>query len=298
MVILLTGVNGFFGNIIFNQISKDNKVLGLSRSGTDYNFSLDKKIPIFCLHFELVIHASGKAHSVHNDFDLNQEFYNVNVIGTQNLLDGLAKSSIPKYFVFISSVAVYGIDSGIAIRETTPLAATDPYGKSKIEAEVIVMNWCKQHNVVCTILRLPLILGPNPPGNLGALIKAIKRGYYFNIAGGRSKKSMVFGEDIAKAIIPVAKIGGIYNLTDGYNPSFVELSNLISIQLGKGKLKNMPFWIARIVAKFGDLFGNSALFNTKKFNKIVSDLTFDDTKARETFGWNPKSILESFKIKA
>lgn len=46
----------------------------------------------------------------------------------------------------------------------------------------------KQHNVVCTILRLPLLVGTNPPGNLGAMIKGIARGYYFNIGGGKSKK--------------------------------------------------------------------------------------------------------------
>ena len=143
---------------------------------------------------------------------------------------------------------------------------------------------------------MPLVVGDNPPGNLGAMIQGIKNGYYFNIAGGNVKKSMVLAKDIARSILKVAEIGGIYNLTDGYHPSFEELSNHISIQLGKGKPRNMPLWLARIIAKFGDLLGSKAPLNTNKLKKITSDLTFDDSKARKVFGWIPKQVLDGFKI--
>ena len=59
---------------------------------------------------------------------------------------------------------------------------------------------------------------------------------------------------------------------------------------------HMPMWLARIIAKFGDLLGTKAPLNTNKLKKITSDLTFDDSKARETFGWNPTHVLEAFKI--
>jgi nucleoside-diphosphate-sugar epimerase len=107
---------------------------------------------------------------------------------------------------------------------------------------------------------------------------------------------MVLVKDVAKAILKVAEIGGIYNLTDGYHPSFEELSNHVSIQLGKGKPMNMPLWLARIVSNFGDLLGSKAPLNTNKLRKITSDLTFDDSKSREAFGWNPTPVLEGFKI--
>jgi nucleoside-diphosphate-sugar epimerase len=293
---LLTGANGFLGKIISNQISDSNKIWTLSRNGSDFIFFLEKEIPDFTLKFDLVIHAAGKAHSVPKTELEKEEFYKVNVVGTQNLLEGLTKSGIPKYFVFISSVSVYGKDFGSDIDEKVYLGALDPYGISKIEAERIVLDWCKQHHVVCTILRLPLIVGPNPPGNLGAMIKGIQKGYYFNIAGGKAQKSMVLAEDVAKSILKAAEVGGIYNLTDGYHPSFAELSNHISIQLGKGKPMHMPMWLASIIANFGGLLGSKAPLNTNKLKKITSDLTFDDTKAREAFGWNPKRVLEGFKI--
>jgi nucleoside-diphosphate-sugar epimerase len=59
---------------------------------------------------------------------------------------------------------------------------------------------------------------------------------------------------------------------------------------------HMPMWLARIIANLGDLLGSKAPFNTKKLKKITSDLTFDDSKAREAFGWNPTHVLDGLKI--
>jgi nucleoside-diphosphate-sugar epimerase len=275
----------------------DNKsVFTLNRTTSSFNVDLSKDVPSFTDSFEYIIHSAGKAHSIPKNEIEKSEFFNVNVNGTKNLLLGLSNNKLPKYFVLISSVSVYGLATGININEERSLNAKDPYGQSKIQAEQLVIEWCKEHNVLYTILRLPLLVGENPPGNLGAIINGIKKGYYFNISDGSAKKSMVLAEDVAKNIFKVAEIGGIYNLTDGYHPSFAELSNHISIQLGKEKPINMPFWLARIIAKFGDLLGNKAPLNTNKLKKITSDLTFDDSMAREAFGWNPTPVLEGFKI--
>jgi nucleoside-diphosphate-sugar epimerase len=298
-MVLLTGASGFLGKIILENLTSkvDNlKTIGRS-SNNDFLCDLSIQSPLLSLdNLKLIIHAAGKAHIVPKTESDKQQFYNVNVVGTKNLLEGLTKSGIPKHFVFISSVSVYGKDFGSAIDENSPLLAKEPYGLSKIQAEQLVLDWCKMHNVICSILRLPLLVGSNAPGNLGSMINAINRGYYFNIAGGKSKKSMLLAEDLPKFILNVAEIGGIYNLTDGYNPSFEELSYHISFQLGKRKPINMPLWLARIIAKFGDLLGSKAPINTYKLKKITSDLTFDDNKARAAFGWDPKAVLDGFKI--
>ena len=89
-------------------------------------------------------------------------FHKVNVIGTQNLLKGLENSVVPQRFVFISAVAVYSESKGNSIYEYSELKSIDPYGKSKIQAEQFVLEWCTKRNVICTILRLPLIVGVNP----------------------------------------------------------------------------------------------------------------------------------------
>jgi nucleoside-diphosphate-sugar epimerase len=297
MNILLTGSNGFLGTVILKYISRDNTITKLSKSKGEYIISLEKKIPVFFEKFDLVIHAAGKAHSVPKTSLEKQEFFDVNFIGTQNLLLGLEESqSIPKAFIFVSSVAVYGRESGVNISEDDPLLAKEPYGLSKIKAEQLVIEWCKKNNVICTILRLPLLAGANPPGNLGKMIKGIKKGYYFNIAGGRAQKSMVLVSDVAECILKVSEIGGIYNLTDGYHPTFNELSRTISLQLGRKFVPNMSLFFATILAKIGDLIGDRFPLNSCKLAKIISPLTFDDTKAKKAFGWNPIQVLEEFKI--
>jgi len=292
MNILITGANGFLGKVIRNVLN-NNDIITLSRTNSTLNFDLSNSIPLIDTHIDLVIHSAGKAHlnPTSNDEILN--FYTINVVGTKNLLKGLMAKP-PKQFVFISSVGVYGLITGQTVKESTTLQARDPYGRSKMEAEEVVKKWCNEYNVICTILRLPLVVGENPPGNLGAMIRGIKKGYYFNIAGANVKKSMVLAEDVARSILKVSEIGGIYNLTDGYHPSFQELSNHISIQLSKGKPMNMPLWLAKIIAKFGDLLGSKAPLNTNKLKKITSHLTFDDSKAREAFGWDPTPVLKGF----
>jgi hypothetical protein len=58
----------------------------------------------------------------------------------------------------------------------------------------------------------------------------------------------------------------------------------------------MPLTFARLVAKFGDLTGGKAPIDSDRLQKITSNLTFDDSKARAAFGWNPTPVLEGFKI--
>jgi nucleoside-diphosphate-sugar epimerase len=297
MICLLTGGTGFLGSYISKVISENNVLVSLSRNSIQYSISLDQKAPVFSEKFDLVIHAAGKAHSIPKSSLDKQAFFDVNFIGTQNLLNGLEESqSIPKALIFISSVAVYGRENGLNISEDAPLLAKEPYGLSKIQAEQLVFDWCKRNNVICTILRLPLLAGVNPLGNLGAMIKGIKKGYYFNIAGGKAQKSIVLASDVAKCILKVSEIGGIYNLTDGCHPTFSELCRTISLQLGRKFVPNLPLFFAKFLAKIGDLIGDKFPINSNKLSKIISPLTFDDSKARKAFGWNPSPVTEGFKI--
>jgi nucleoside-diphosphate-sugar epimerase len=292
MKILLTGATGFLGKNIVKELSKENSIFSLSRSSGVYQVALENEVPYFEEKFDLVVHAAGKAHSVPKTEAERKQFHNVNVIGTENLLKGLEKVGVPEQFVFISSVSVYGQEFGIEINENHKLEAKDAYGVSKIEAEVLITEWCKKLNVVCTILRLPLLVGKKPPGNLGTMIRGIEKGYYFNIGGGKARKSMVLAEDVAVFIPKVALVGGTYNLTDGLHPDFHALSSTIS----KQKNKKMPFDLPLVVAKafglVGDLLGNKAPINSAKLKKITSDLTFDDSRARERLGWKPQGVLE------
>jgi len=293
--VLLTGSSGFLGKILMQHVCQKCSIKTLSRSTGDYVFRLEDGIPCFDDNFDLVIHAAGLAHSA-KKIGID-DFQKVNVLGTLNLLRGLENSAIPRMLIFISSVAVYGQAKGSLINEDASLRALDAYGQSKIDAEFVVINWCQLNNVTLTILRLPLLVGDNPPGNLGSMIKGIKSGWYFNIGGGTAKKSMVLSEDVANFVLKVAPIGGIYNLTDGYHPTFSELSERIATQCGQRLPLNLPMFAAKLLAMLGDLLGPKFPFNSEKLVKITSELTFDDSKARKNLGWSPTPVLEGFLMK-
>jgi nucleoside-diphosphate-sugar epimerase len=295
MNVYITGANGFLGKYVTNALKSYSNIKTIGRKNA--NLIADIRFQKFKIFdpIDLFVHIAGKAHLVPKSQTDILEIYKVNVNGARNIIKSL-EDNPPKKFVYISSVSVYGLKNGLKISEQTELLAKDPYGLSKIYSEQIILNWCKTNNVICTIFRLPLVVGYNAPGNLGTMLNGIKKQFYFNISGNLAKKSMVLADDVAKHIIPASKIGGIYNLTDGYHPTFIELSNHISIQLGKRKPMNIPFWFAMIISKFGDLLGSKAPLNTKILKKITSDLTFDDNNARLAFGWNPTQVLEGFKL--
>lgn len=297
MKVLITGAKGFVGEYIYNNISLKHEVFTLGRKNSDYSIDLSDAVPSFNRSFDLVIHAAGKAHVVPKTLESSEEFFKVNLNGTQNLLDGIDNtSSYPKFFVFISSVAVYGLINGKNVNESSSLNALDPYGKSKILAEQLVLDWCQRNDVICTILRLPLVAGKKPPGNLLSMINGIRKGYYFNVGIGDVKKSIVLAEDVSNIILIAAKVGGVYNLTDGFHPSMADLAKVISTQLNKNNPKSIPIWLAKIIAKFGDIFGELVPLNSNKLLKITSELTFDDSEARTKLGWRPRPVLKHFLI--
>lgn len=296
--VLVTGATGFLGKYMVQELSQHYLVHTLSRHATaDLIVDLGQQVPALKDHYDLVVHAAGKAHILEaNEMDA-ATYFQVNTNGTSRLCEAFDRlGAYPKALVFTSSVSVYGLESGELISETQPLHGISAYGNSKIEAELLLSDWCAKHSVTLSILRLPLVAGANPPGNLGAMIEAIKRNRYFNINGGDARKSMVMAADVAKWIPAIAATGGTYHLTDGYHPSFSELAALISKELGKNPPMSIPHWLALPLAFAGNYLGNKAPINNTQLRKIGATLTFDDSRARNTFGWNPGRVLDQFTI--
>jgi hypothetical protein len=79
-------------------------------------------------------------------------------------------------------------------------------------------------------------------------------------------------------------------------PSFRELENLIMAQLNKSTVFSIPFWVAKLLAKAGDVLGKNAPINSLKLRKITESLTFSNEKAKHELRWQPMSVLENFKI--
>ena len=295
--ILFTGGTGFLGKNAMPVLKERYEVTTCGITKNDMikaNFVTD--VPELPEKYDIVLHACGKAHVVPKTEAEKKAFFDVNYTGTKHLCEALEKVGVPKAIVFISTVAVYGCEYGDLITEEHPLEGKTPYAKSKIMAEEYLTEWCKKNNVVLGILRPSLLAGKDAPGNLGAMVNGVRRGFYMNIAGGKVIKSILMAEDIARILPTLVEKGGIYNVCDTRQPSFGELSISVAKQLGKGKPMNIPYWVAWCMAKVGDLLGSKAPINSYKLEKMTKSLTFSNEKARKELGWEPLDVLNNYKI--
>ena len=298
MNILFTGANGFLGRNLIPNLRKNHTIFTLGLKNSDHQCDLSKEVPNFeKLDIDVVFHAAGKAHSIPKTLDEKKVFFDINEKGTENLCAALEKNKLPSAFIFISTVAVYGLEVGELIHENSPLNGRTPYAQSKINAEFFLKDWCEKNKVKLIILRPSLISGLNPPGNLGDMIKGIKSGKYLNIGKGNAQKSVFYANDFAYIINNVSTINdGVYNVCDSHHPTFYELSEKISLLLGKSKPFSIPLFIAKLLALVGDLMGSKAPINSLKLSKITNSLTFSNEKIKKELGWEPSDVINNFKI--
>lgn len=302
--VLITGGTGFLGGYVLKAFQEAGfEVYNISRRTIAGTHSIqsdlaDADINIPPIGFEKVVHIAGKAHVFPKTKAEGEAFYTVNLEGTKNLLQAMDKIGlVPRQFVFISTVAVYGLNKGKLLSEHFPPQPNTPYGDSKWMAEKVVQAWCASKGAGCLILRLPLIVGANPPGNLGDMRKAIAKGTYLSIKNNKAQKSVVLADDVAALIVSAAPdISGVFNLTDKMHPSFEQIETAIAERLNKKISIKLPLWILYPMAWMGDvlmkLLKKDLPFSSLRLEKIISTLTFDDSKASAQLNWRPKSAIE------
>ncbi|MDE6206969.1 MAG: NAD-dependent epimerase/dehydratase family protein [Muribaculaceae bacterium] len=295
---LVTGGSGFIGSHIVGELRRLYDVTLCGRAAeNDVRADLTTDVPRLPEHYDIVFHAAGKAHTYPYTPVEQQEYFDVNFQGTKNLCSALEAVGVPRSFIYLSTVAVYGCDSGEDIDESWPLNGSSPYALSKIAAERYLTDWCKAHGVILSIIRAPLIAGPNPPGNLGAMIAGIRTGRYLRIGGSKARKSMLMVQDLVLLIAMLADRGGIYNVSDDTQPTVASIEETIARQLGGRRIVAVPYAVAAVLARIGDLLGHRSPFNTFKLKKLTATLTFSNARAKADLGWSPTSVPDNFKIR-
>lgn len=303
---LITGGTGFLGKYIVDSFVKDN--LSITIFNRTINKTVDpniryiigdltkNSISLPSQAFHTIIHNAGLAHIISKGRTEQEAFFKVNTEGTKNLLSAIdSLSTLPKKIIFISTVAVYGKDTGLLIDEQESIHPISAYASSKAEAEGLIQRWCNERNIKYFILRLPLVVGENPPGNLGALLRSIRKGKYAHIKNNNAKKSMVLASDVAELVKHIDGPSGIYNLTDGTHPTINQLADAIALSINKKIKFTIPKNLLCVLSKIGNCFAKLHLpftMNTNRFNKITLDLTFSDDLARKNLHWQSNSCIK------
>ena len=165
--ILITGANSYIGTSFEKYINDNcsdkytvNTVNMLSDSWRLMSFN----------GYDTVLHVAGIAHTKETEQNAHL-FY---VINRDLAIETAKKAKIEgvKQFIYLSSMSVYGKNTGIITRETAVKPMTH-YGKSKLQAEEHILPLNSEMFSV-SILRLPMVYGEGCKGNYQTLVKCAK----------------------------------------------------------------------------------------------------------------------------
>jgi nucleoside-diphosphate-sugar epimerase len=127
-----------------------------------------------------------------------EEIRSVNVDGTAAVVEACAALGIPR-LVNISTTAVYGMPDREGLLETDALAGSDPYSRSKIQAEEIAARF--RDRLCVPTLRAKLIAGPGRLGIFDVIFDWVRRGKHVPIIGaGNNPYQMLHVDDLCDAV--------------------------------------------------------------------------------------------------
>ena len=220
------------------------------------------------------------------------KYYDVNVVGTKNVLDKMDSAGI-KNIIFTSSVAIYGLNKSNPNEDHIK----DPfnhYGKSKWQAEQLIREWYYKDPIgkSVTIIRPTVIFGERNRGNVYNLLKQISSGKFLMVGKGKNKKSMAYVGNVVAFIkdrLEKEDLGyHIFNYADKPDYNMNELVSIIEEKMGFNIPKyKIPYSLGMIGGYFFDFL---SIVTTKKTSissvrvkKFCAVTQFDAIKAHDCF---------------
>jgi nucleoside-diphosphate-sugar epimerase len=270
---------------------------------------------VFAGH-EIVFHLAGKVHALAEVAQDEMEYFRVNTKGTQNVLEA-SKAAGVRRFVFFSTIKAMSRDGdrletiGIgmgkrAIANNGPLSETDgvepdtPYGRSKLEAERLVLEGGYIPEPV--VLRLSMVYGAGAKGNVNRMLKAVSRKRFPPLPEFGNRRSMVHVHDVVQAAVLAAQkreaIGHIFIISDGRAYSTRQIYECMCRFLNCPYPRwTVPKWSLRVLGFAGDAIGHLSgrrfVFDSASLSKLVGSAWYSSNKIKSLLGFSPRWDLES-----
>lgn len=224
--ILITGANSYIGTSFENYIRENypdeysvDTVDMIDGSWREKSFA----------GYDSVFHVAGIAHQKETKQNAPL-YYSVN----RDLAIEAAKkaqSDGVKQFIFLSSMSVYGMDTGVITKETQPNPKSH-YGKSKWQAEQEMMELEDDSFKVC-ILRPPMVYGKGCKGNFQTVVKIVERFPIFPYV--KNERSMIYIDNLS-SFVKMCVDKGISGLYFPQNREYVctmDMAREIAAGIGK-----------------------------------------------------------------
>ncbi|PRM96164.1 NAD-dependent epimerase/dehydratase family protein [Aliarcobacter cryaerophilus] len=275
--LLITGSNGFVGNYFINKYKNKYEIKTFSFLKDDIN-SLD------CSDLDVVVHLSALVHQM--DGASSEEYERVNVAQTLQLAK-IAKESCVKHFVFMSTVVVYGIETGV-MNEKSDYTPITEYGKSKLKAELELQK-LEDEDFKVSIIRTPIVYGYGVKANIKSLINLVNKVPLLPFGNIKNKISMVYIGNLSHLVYEVItqEKQGIFLASDDEPLSTTRLIELIAKNLDKKiYLVKIPFFESLL-----------KILKPSFHKRLYGSLEIDSSITKEKLNLkNPYSVEEGIKL--
>ncbi len=276
---IITGNSGFVSqNLQKYFVETDNEVLTLSLREIQWPNNLRRDATA-------LIHLAGKAHDTSNTA-AEEEYFAVNRDLTVQLFQEFLKSDIRDFFYFSSVKAVADTVDGVLVEDYVSNPLT-PYGKSKLEAEKLLLNTELPEGKRLFIIRPCMIHGPGNKGNLNLLYKVVSKGLPWPLAAFTNHRSFISIDNLCylihKMIDTADFSSGVYNFADDATLSTNEIVEIIAEELHKKpRLWRISSALIKTVAKIGDDL--PLPINSERLKKLTESYMVSNQKIKDALG--------------